>query len=467
MKQRTLKSEVQLSGVGLHTGQEVTVTFKPAEAGNGIQFVRTDLEKSPSIQARVEYVSNTERSTTLESRGAKVQTVEHALAALAGLQIDNAIIEINGAEMPILDGSAKPFMDAIQEVGIAELAAERTFYEIDETIHYKDEETGAEMTVFPSKHFEVTALVDYNSPYISTQYASLSNIEDFEKEIAPSRTFGFLNEVEALLDKGLIKGGSLGNAIVIANKTMSEDELSGLAQKLDRPAVAITQSGILNTTELQFQNEPARHKLLDVVGDLSLVGVPIKGKIVANKPGHKANVAIAKIIRAKYKKHLKLRGLPKYDPTKEPLKNTIEIEGMLPHRHPFLLVDKIIEISEKHVVGIKNVTYDEYFFRGHFPNNPIMPGVLQLEAMAQTGGILALNMVPDPYNWDTYFLKIDNAKFKAKVLPGDTLIIKMELLRPIRRGMVVMQGTTYVGDKIVSEGELTAQIVRRKVEDEK
>jgi len=465
MKQRTLKSEVELSGIGLHTGQEVTVTFKPAEANSGIKFIRVDLDRTPFVMATAESVTSTQRSTTIAKRQASVQTVEHALAALAGLQIDNVDIEINGAEMPILDGSAKPFVDAFRQAGIEELKAERDVFEIDEVISVKDEETGAEITVFPADRFEVTTLVDYNSPYISTQYASMTDIEQFEKEIAPCRTFAFLDEVEMLLDKGLIKGGSLDNAVVIANKAMSEDELSSLAKKLDRPAVAISQSGVLNTTELKFPNEPARHKLLDVIGDLSLIGVSIKGKVVATKPGHKVNTEIAKIIREKYKKHLKLGGLPKYDPTKEPVKNTLEVEAMLPHRHPFLLVDKIIELNEKRVVGIKNVTYDEYFFNGHFPGNPVMPGVLQIEAMAQTGGILALNMVEDPHNWDTYFIKIDEAKFKAKVLPGDTLIMKLELLKPIRRGMVIMQGTAYVGDKIVSEGQLTAQIVRRNVEE--
>ncbi len=461
MKQRTLKTEVQLSGVGLHTGSSTTATFKPAEANSGISFIRTDLDNHPVISAIAENVSDTQRSTTLTRGSASVQTVEHALAALAGLQIDNVTIEIDGEEIPILDGSAKPFMDAFRAAGIEEQSEDRTYYEIEETITYKDAETGAEITVFPSDSFEVTTLVDYNSPYISTQYASMANIEAFEKEIAPCRTFGFLNEVEALLDKGLIKGGSLENAIVIANRAMSQDELSGLAQKLGVDNILITQSGILNTTELQFPNEPARHKLLDVVGDLSLIGVPIKGKVVATKPGHKANTELAQIIRKMYNKHRKLGGLPKYDPSKTPIKNTVEIEAMLPHRHPFLLVDKIIEMEPKKIVGVKNVTYDEPFFRGHFPNNPVMPGVLQIEAMAQTGGILALNTVEDPHNWDTYFLKIDAVKFKAKVLPGDTLIIKMELLKPIRRGMVVMKGTAYVADKIVSEGELTAQIVKR------
>lgn len=460
MKQRTVKADVTLNGVGLHTGQANQVTFKPSEVNTGITFKRMDLENEPSIKATADYVYETTRSTSLKRGNAVVRTVEHALAALSGLQIDNAIIEVTGEELPILDGSALPFIEAIKAVGIAELEEDRKFFKVTETVVFKDEATGAEITIVPSDSFEVTTLVDYNSPYISSQYASMANIEDFEKEIAPARTFAFLNEVEALFDQGLIKGGSLDNAIVIANESMTEADLERLAKKLNRQSVAIEQ-GVLNTTALKYSNEPARHKLLDVVGDLMLVGVPIQGKVIATKPGHAANTAIANILRKMYQKDRKLGGLPKYDPTIPPVKTTMDIEAMLPHRHPFLLVDKIISMTETEVVGIKNITYDEYFFRGHFPNNPIMPGVLQIEAMAQTGGILALNTVPDPENWDTYFLRIDNTKFKQKVLPGDTLIIKMELLKPIRRGLTIMKGTAYVGDKIVSEGELTAQIIRR------
>jgi UDP-3-O-[3-hydroxymyristoyl] N-acetylglucosamine deacetylase/3-hydroxyacyl-[acyl-carrier-protein] dehydratase len=463
MKQKTVKADVTLSGVGLHTGQENQVTIKPSEVNTGITFKRMDLEKQPTIKATAEYVFETTRSTSLKRGDAVVRTIEHALAALAGLQIDNAIIEVTGEELPILDGSALPFMEAIKAVGVEELSEDRKFFKVTETVIFKDEATGAEITIVPSDNFEVATLVDYNSPYISSQYASMANIEDFEKEIAPARTFAFLNEVEALFDQGLIKGGSLDNAIVIANESMTEADLERLAKKLNRPSVAI-EEGVLNTTALRYSNEPARHKLLDVVGDLMLVGVPIQGKVIATKPGHTANTAIAKVLRKMYQKDRKLGGLPKYDPTIPPVKTTMEIEAMLPHRHPFLLVDKIISMTEKLVVGVKNITYDEYFFSGHFPNNPIMPGVLQIEAMAQTGGILALNTVPDPENWDTYFLRIDNAKFKQKVVPGDTLIIKMELLKPIRRGLTVMKGTAYVGDKIVSEGELTAQIIRRAVD---
>lgn len=461
MNQRTVKDEVKISGIGLHSGQAATITLKPAAANRGIEFIRMDLEGQPSLSATANYVGSTDRCTTLQRGAASVQTVEHLLAALAGLQIDNAIVAVEGVEIPILDGSALAFMTAILEVGVVELPAERVFFEIDEPLVYKDDETGAEITVLPSDTFEVTTLVDYDSPYLSTQFAAMASIEDFQKEIAPSRTFGFVNEVEALLDRGLIKGGNLDNAVVIADKFLTADDLAILAQKMGKESLEINHSGVLNTTALRFANEPARHKLLDIVGDLMLVGTPIKAKIIANKPGHKANTAVANLLRQLYQKQRKLGKIPKYDPNQTPLKDIVQIEAMLPHRHPFLLVDKILELTDTLVVGIKNVTYDEYYFRGHFPNNPVMPGVLQLEAMAQVGGILALNTVPDPENWDTYFLKIDNAKFKKKVVPGDTLILKLELLAPIRRGICQMKGTAYVGNQIASEGELTAQIIKR------
>ena len=464
MKQFTVKEAVIISGVGLHSGKTATITIKPAAANAGIAFIRTDLEKSVKIPATANYVSSTDRSTTLAKGSATIQTVEHVLAALAGLQIDNASIEVEGGEIPILDGSAVPFINAILEKGTTELDAERTYFVVDEIEKYTDAETGVEITVLPSDKFEATVLVDFDSPYVNTQFASLKDMSDFQTEIAPARTFGFINELEALLDAGLIQGGSLDNALVFADRTYSDEELANLAKKMNRETVSIDNKGVLNTSSLRFANEAARHKLLDLVGDLTLIGKPIQAKIIANKPGHAANTAIANVLRKVYQKQRKLRGLPKYDPRKEPIKNTMAIEAMLPHRHPFLLVDKIIEMSDTHIVGIKNVTYDESFFSGHFPGNPIMPGVLQIEAMAQTGGILALNTVPDPENWDTYFLKIDNTKFKKKVVPGDTIIIKMELLSPIRRGICNMMGTAYVGETIVSEGELTAQIIKRKVD---
>lgn len=461
MKQLTVKEAITISGIGLHSGQMARVTIKPAVANYGIEFVRTDLEKAVKIPAIADYVSSTDRSTTLKKGNATVQTVEHLLAALAGLQIDNATIEVEGEEIPILDGSATPFVNAITAIGIEELDKERTYFVVEEVEKYADAETGVEITVLPSDSFEATVLVDFNSPYVSTQFASLKDMNSFSTEIAPARTFGFINELEALMEAGKIQGGNLENALVFADKEYSDEELATLAKKMNRETASINNKGVLNTSSLRFDNEAARHKLLDLIGDLALVGKPIQAKIIANKPSHAANTAIANTLRKLYQKQRKLRGLPKYDPRKEPLKNSVEIEAMLPHRHPFLLVDKIIEMSDKHVVGIKNVTHDEYFFRGHFPNNPVMPGVLQIEAMAQTGGILALSTVPDPENWDTYFLKINNTKFKQKVVPGDTIILKLELLSPIRRGICHMMGTAYVGETIVSEGELTAQIIRR------
>lgn len=462
MKQFTIQNQVTVKGVGLHTGKSVILTFKPAEANHGYRFQRIDLEDQPVIPADVKYVYSTNRGTTLKIGDAQVSTVEHVLSALIGLGIDNVLLEIDGPEMPIMDGTAKPFVDVLKEAGLVELDVERDYYEITEPISYKDEVTGTEIMALPSDHFEATVMIDFNSSVLGQQFAALSDIKDFETEIAPCRTFVFLHELEKLLDMGLIKGGALDNAIVIADRKMEPDDLENLSKKLNRPNLDIDpQGGVLNTIKLHFQNEPARHKLLDVVGDLALVGKPIKGKIVATKPGHTANTEFAKILKKDMMEKRKLMGVPKYDPEKEPVLDINGVSKMLPHRYPFLLVDKIIEISSTHVIGIKNVTINEAFFQGHFPDNPVFPGVLQIEALAQTGGILALYSQPDQGNWDTYFLKIDNTKFKAKVMPGDTMILKMELIEPIRRGIVHMQGTIYVGNKIVSEGELTAQIVRR------
>ncbi len=461
MKQKTLRKPVSVSGKGLHTGQLVNLTFQPAPANHGFKFSRVDLEGSPIIPADVNRVMNTDRGTTLKMGEAQISTVEHALSALSGMQVDNVLIEVDGPEVPIMDGSAKLFVDAILEVGLEEQEMDREFFEVTEAISYKDEETGTEIMALPAQQFEATALIDFNSPVLGQQYAALKRMDDFQREIAPSRTFVFLRELEALFDMGLIQGGDLDNAIVIVDRVMSEAEIEELAKKLGRPAVKVEKEGVLNTVALHFQNEPARHKLLDVIGDIALLGAPIKGRIVATKPGHKANVAFTKMLRKHYMEQKKLRGKPKYDPTATPLFNSVQIESWLPHRYPFLLIDKIVELSDTHVVGVKNVTFNEFYFQGHFPNNPIMPGVLQIEAMAQTGGILALSTVEDPGNWDTYFLKIDNAKFKHKVVPGDTVLFKMELIAPIRRGICQMLATAYVGNKIVAEAELTAQIVKR------
>jgi len=466
MKQSTIQHPASVNGVGLHTGKKVTLTFKPAAANHGFRFQRIDLPDQPVIPADVKLVISTNRSTTLKSGEAQVSTVEHVLSALTGLHLDNVLIEIDGPEMPIMDGTSMPFVNALQGAGRVELDAERDYFVVTEPIAYKDEVTGTELLALPSDHFEATVMIDFNSLVLGQQFASLSNLDDYVESIAPCRTFVFLHELEKLLDMGLSKGGDLDNAIVIADRKMDPEELDNLAKKMGKPGgVKVDAAGVLNTVKLHFPNEPARHKLLDVIGDLALIGKPIRGKIVATKPGHTANVEFAKLLKKDLTEKRRLVGIPKYDPDKEPVFDILEVSRRLPHRFPFLLVDKIIELSPNHVVGIKNVTMNEAFFQGHFPENPVFPGVLQIEAMAQTGGILALHNVPDPGQWDTYFLKIDNTKFKAKVLPGDTLILKMELLEPIRRGIVHMQGTAYVGSKIVSEGELTAQVVRRAVKE--
>ena len=407
MKQTTLKKIVKIKGIGLHTGKEVTMTFHPAVANHGYKFKRVDLENQPVIAADVNRVSSTNRSTTISAGEASVTTVEHALSALLGLQIDNAMIDIDGPEAPILDGSAREFVEKLIKAGIKELSEDRDYFEIEESISFKDDESGAELMIFPSEDFQLTTMIDFNSSVLGHQYASLKSITDYEKEIAPCRTFVFLHELETLLEQNLIKGGDLDNAIVIVDRVMEKKELDALAKKLGKPSVEIDKEGILNTIELKFKNEAARHKLLDVMGDLALIGKPIKGRIVATKPGHTANIEFAKLLKQKLVEQKKLKNKPKYDPNDDPIYDVVEIAKRLPHRYPFLLIDKIIELSDNHVVGIKNVTFNEEFFQGHFPGNPVMPGVLQIEAMAQTGGILALSTVPDPENWDTYFLKIE------------------------------------------------------------
>jgi UDP-3-O-[3-hydroxymyristoyl] N-acetylglucosamine deacetylase/3-hydroxyacyl-[acyl-carrier-protein] dehydratase len=438
------------------------MTFHPAPANHGVQFKRVDLDEQPIIAADVANVVNTNRSTTLQIKGAQVSTVEHVLSAFMGMGVDNVLIDIDGPETPIMDGSARIFVEKILEAGFEEQAAEREYLEITEPISYRDEVSGTELMVLPADNFHATAMIDFNSPVIGMQYASFEQGEDYASEIARCRTFVFLHELEQLLANDLIKGGDLDNAIVIVDRVMNAEDLDRLAAKLNKPAVKVDKAGILNTIQLFYSNEPARHKLLDLIGDLALVGCPIKGKVVATKPGHSSNVQFAKKLKEVLKQQRKAVNVPKYDPNKAPLFDVVQIAAALPHRYPFLLVDKIIELTENYVVGVKNVTFNEEFFQGHFPGNPVMPGVLQIEAMAQTGGILVLSSVSDPENWDTYFLKIDNARFKYKVAPGDTLIIRLELLSPIRRGLCHMQGTAYVGNKLVSEAELLAQIIRRE-----
>lgn len=460
-KQKTLKSDVSLSGVGLHTGKEVQLIFKPAPENHGFVFKRTDLEGEVLIEADANLVTETQRGTTITKGEHSIHTVEHVLAALVGLDIDNALIEINAPEPPILDGSSIQFMDAILQVGVSEQELEKNYFEITSNIHYKNEEEGIEIIAVPADEYQVSVMVDYGSKVLGSQNATMNSIQEFHEEFASSRTFCFLHELQQLLDHGLIRGGELGNAIVYVDQVVTDEELQRLRGVFNKETVTVRPNGILDNLELRHPNEAARHKLLDVVGDLALVGQPIKGKIIATKPGHKANTDFAKMIKEVIKMEKK-KTAPTYDPNAEPLMDIHQIMDTLPHRPPFLLVDKIIELTEERVVGVKNVTMNEPFFVGHFPGAPVMPGVLQVEAMAQAGGILALNTVPDPENYLTYFMKIDKVKFKQKVLPGDTLIFDLKLMAPIRRGICQMEGKAYVGDKVVMEGELMAQITKAK-----
>ena len=464
-KQHTLKESIEFLGVGLHTGEEVKMTILPAAENHGYKFQRTDLEKQPIIKADVDNVVSTERGTTLEQNGAKVYTTEHVLAALYAMQIDNALIQVDAPEIPILDGSSKLFVETIDKVGRAEQNADRVYFELDENIKWEDTEKEIEFLAIPDKAYRVTVMVDYRSPVLGTQHASMFDIKDFKNEIASCRTFVFLRELEFLAKNGLIKGGDLDNAIVLVEReNINKEELNKLAKLLGKESLDISVDGIgvLNHTKLQFENEPARHKLLDIVGDLALIGKPIKAHILAARPGHSGNVRFAKVLKEQIKKQAKKGKF--FDLEKEPLYDTVAIEKMLPHRYPFLLVDKVMEITEDSIVGVKNITMNEPQFTGHFPGNPIFPGVLQIEAMAQVGGIFALSTVEDPHLYSTYFMKIDKVKFKQMVRPGDTVVFDLKLMSPIRRGLVNMSGIAYVNGKPVMEAEMLAQVVKDKSE---
>lgn len=464
--QTTIKGPVTVKGVGLHTGQEVTMTFMPAPEDHGYKFQRTDLEGRPVVEADVDLVVDVSRGTTIEKNGARINTVEHVLAALVGLEIDNVLIQLNASETPIMDGSSKPFIDAILEVGIKEQTKEREYFHVPENVTYADPERGVEMVAMPLDGYRLTVMIDYNSPVLGSQHASITSLKEFRTQISSCRTFCFLHELEMLVENNLIKGGDLNNAIVVVDRVVEQEELDKLAGLFNKPSIEVKQEGILNNVDLRFQNEPARHKLLDLVGDLALVGMPLKAQVMAARPGHAANVEFAKKLKRlieQSKRELKTKSnAPSYDPNVPPVFDYGAIEKILPHKHPFLLVDKIISLSELEVVAVKNVTGDQYFFAGHFPGQPLMPGVLQLEAMAQAGGVLVLHDKEEPEKWSTYFVKIENAKFKGMVVPGDTLLIKMALIPPIRRGICVMKGEAYVGDKLVCEADMMAQVIKNK-----
>ncbi|MEM9001088.1 MAG: bifunctional UDP-3-O-[3-hydroxymyristoyl] N-acetylglucosamine deacetylase/3-hydroxyacyl-ACP dehydratase [Bacteroidota bacterium] len=461
VRQKTIKKSVTLKGVGLHTGENVTMTFVPAKENQGYAFKRIDLEGEPIIEADATYVINTQRGTNLEKNGVKIQTSEHVLAALVGMEIDNVLIELDAPEPPIMDGSSKFFVKALEEAGIDEQEAKREEYVVNDVITYKDEATGSEITIIPAEEYQITTMVDFGTKVLGTQNATLAHLADFKTEIANARTFSFLHELEMLLEHGLIKGGDLNNAIVYVDKEISESTMKKLEKAFKKKKLSVKPNGILDNLTLHQPNEAARHKLLDVVGDLALAKTRIRGKVIANKPGHYVNTQFAKKLQ-KIIKQERRNYVPVVDLHAAPVKDIAQIMEMLPHRPPFLLVDKILELSDHHVIGVKNVTMNEPFFVGHFPGAPVMPGVLQIEAMAQTGGILVLSTVPDPENYLTYLLKIDNVRYKHQVVPGDTLIFKLDLLTPIRRGICQMQARAYANGKLVSEAEIMAQITKVK-----
>lgn len=460
VSQKTIGKPVFLEGVGLHTGSQVKLSFLPAPENTGFIFIRSDIIGKNQISADVNFVVNTDRGTNIERNGIKIQTSEHVLAALVGLDIDNCYIEINASEPPIMDGSSKFFIEALEKAGIKEQESLREEYVVNETINFKDEDTGSEITVIPSDEYQITTMVDFGTKVLGTQNASLESISSFKDQISSARTFSFLHELEALLEHGLIKGGDLNNAIVYVDTPPSKSTMEKLKKAFKKDKLRVKPNGILDNLTLHYSNEAARHKLLDVIGDLALVGTRIRGRVIANKPGHKVNTSFGKILQDIIKSE-KRTNAPYLDLNQKPLLNTVEIMKILPHRPPFLLVDKVFELSDTHVVALKNVTMNEPFFEGHFPGAPVMPGVLQIEAMAQAGGVLILNTVPDPENYITLFMKMDNVKFKRTVHPGDTMIFKLDLITPIRRGICHMRGYIYVNGNITTQGDLMAQIKRK------
>jgi UDP-3-O-[3-hydroxymyristoyl] N-acetylglucosamine deacetylase/3-hydroxyacyl-[acyl-carrier-protein] dehydratase len=460
-KQKTISKEVSLSGTGLHTGEYVTLTFKPAPANHGYKFKRVDLEGSPIIEANVDYVQDTVRGTNLVKNDVRISTTEHLLAAIFGLGIDNLLIELDGVEIPILDGSSRFWVEALQQATIIDQEVDREYYELKTNLTYHNPKNKVEIIAMPSQNPRYSVMIQFDSKVLYSQHAALDRLEDFTTEVANCRTFVFLHELEALIQYNLIKGGDLNNAIVFVDRLLNQSELDKLSSHFNKPRVEVLEQGILNNLELNFPNEPARHKLLDFIGDMALLGKRVKAHFVATRPGHYSNVEFTRMLKEHMiieKKNAKPAGAPHYDPNVPPFFDIHDIKRLLPHRPPFLLVDKVLEMSDSHVIGLKNVTMNESFFVGHFPEEPVMPGVLQVEAMAQTGGILVLSSVPDPENYVTYFMKIDQVRFRHKVVPGDTLIFILKLVSPIRRGLCQMRGEAWVGDKVVMEAEMLAQI---------